>query len=202
MVDIMKNSIPFIVAVAAAFLPVMSFAEGGGGDQDWAEKAAVGYEYKAAKALEDDKAQDATIYTRMAQIKRDAGAAGKEGKSFSWDEYHALNGQLSGNSKPSGDKNKVAKDKEKYAKGEAKEKSADKKAHFDKKGKQSPAEGFIKTATEYQQKSIEATKAGDTEKANIYLELAKMKLDAASAVGQGKDYDWTQYHQLVKSLEK
>jgi hypothetical protein len=29
-----------------------------------------------------------------------------------------------------------------------------------------------------------------------------MKLDAGSAVKQGKDYDWTQYHQLVKSLEK
>jgi hypothetical protein len=128
----MKKSILFIVVVAAAFLPVMSFAEGGGGDQDWAEKAAVGFEHKAAKALKDDNAQDATIYTRMAQIKRDAAAAGKEGKSFSWNEYHALNGQLSGNSKPSGDKNKVAKDKEKYAKGEDKEKSGDKKAYNDK----------------------------------------------------------------------
>lgn len=70
-----------------------SFAEGKG-NEDWAEKAALGYEKKAAVAVASGNAEAAKIYTRMAQIKRDAGAAGKKGEEFSWKEYHELEGAL------------------------------------------------------------------------------------------------------------
>lgn len=192
------------IAFLAAFSPAMSFAEGGGGDQDWAEKAALQYEEKAATAQANGDIEDAAIYTKMAQIKRDAGAAAKTGKPFSWDEYHALNAQLKGPGKHSDDKDKAAKSKDESGdqKAESKHhaKSDDEKAQSDKQVKEDPGAGFINTAQKYQKQSIEAAKAGDTEKANIYMELAKIKLDAAAAVRQGKDFDWTKYHELVKRL--
>ncbi len=176
----------YLSIVMGLLLAGVSFAEGGGGNEDWAEKAAVGYEEKAAKATADGNAAHATIYLRMAQIKRDAGAAAKAGKEFSWDEYHALSGQLGGGKK---DKNVEAKDK-----------SHDKEAKADKKGKENPGDGFISAAQEYQKLSIEAAKAGNAEKAGVYAELAKMKLDAAAAANQGKDYDWAKYHELKGKL--
>ena len=181
----------YLSVVMGLLLPAVSFAEGGGGNEDWAEKAAVGYEAKAAQATADGNAADATIYLRMAQIKRDAGAAAKAGKEFSWDEYHALSGQLGGGKKNKGDKGE---------KSEAKDKSDDKEAKEEKKV--SPGDGFIGAAQEYQKLSIEAAKAGDAEKAGIYAELAKMKLEAAAAVNQGKDYDWTKYQELRKKLDE
>lgn len=184
----------------------MSFAEGDGSNPDWAEKAALQYEEKAAKSQATGNTKDAVIYTKMAQIKRDAGAAAKEGKPFSWDEYHALHAQLIGSDKHSGDTAKDAKGKDEP--GDQKANDTDKnKSHVEKdqvktKDKEDPANGFINAAQQYQKQSIEAIKSGDTEKAKIYMELAQMKLDAATAVRQGKDYDWTRYHELVKSLEK
>lgn len=186
----MKTS--YLSVVIGLSLSSLSFAEGGG-NEDWAEKAAVGYEEKAAKAKADGNEADATIYLRMAQIKRDAGAASKAGKEFSWDEYHALSGQLGGGKKDKGEKGEKA---------EAKDKSHDKEAKVDKKDNGKPGDGFIATAQEYQKKSIEAAKAGETDRASVYAELAKMKLDAAAAVNQGKDYDWTQYHELKKKLDE
>lgn len=192
-----------MLAVAVAgFLPAVTFAEGDG-NVDWAEKAAVEYMEKADKAAAEGNAHDAGIYTKMAQIKRDAGAAAKAGKEFSWDEYHALSGQLGGGQKDKGKKSKDTKwkDKDGDKKSKYKEKPEGKKAQIKAKEKGNAADGFIKTAQQYQQKSIDAMKSGDTEKASIYMELAKMKLDAATAAGQGKGYDWTQYHELLKQLK-
>lgn len=196
-----------MIALLFWFSPAMSFAEGGGGgDQNWAEKAALQYEEKAATAQANGDVEDAVIYTKMAQIKRDAGAAAKAGKPFSWDEYHALNAQLKGPGKHSGDDGKATKPKnepgDQKTESKDKKKSHDEKAQVDKQVKEDPAAGFISTAQEYQKQSIDAMKAGDTEKANIYMELAKIKLDAAAAVRQGKDYDWTKYHELVERLGK
>lgn len=182
----------WLITLLAGFLPVISFAEGGGGDQDWAEKAALQYEEKAATAQANGDVEDAAIYTKMAQIKRDAGAASKAGKPFSWDEYHALNAQLKGPGKPSDNPKTESKD---HAK------STDEKSQVGEPVKEDPAAGFINTAQQYQKQSIDAAKAGDTEKANIYMDLAKIKLDAAAAVREGKDYDWTKYHELVKRLD-
>ncbi len=210
----MKKSILCLMVAATVFFPAVLSAEGGG-NQDWAEKAALQYEEKAAKAQAAGNAEDAAIYTKMAQIKRDAGAAAKAGTPFSWDEYHALNGQLTGAGKNPGDKGKTAKeakgknphakkkdhDPSKYSKPEDKEKTHDKKPQPPKKDKEDPAAGFISTAQQYQKESIEAMKTGDTEKAKIYMDLAQMKLDAAAAVGKGTSYDWTKYHELRKRLE-
>jgi hypothetical protein len=134
MYDTMKKSNLWMIAFVAGLLPAVSFAEGGG-NEDWAEKAAVQYEEKAAKATAEGNAHDAAIYKRMAQIKRDAGAAGKAGKEFKWDEYHALNGQLGGHKKDKGDKGKDTKPKDGDGgkKAEHKDKSHDKGDHADKK---------------------------------------------------------------------
>lgn len=189
----MKKSIYLIFAIAVLF-PAVSLAEGKA-NHDWAEKAAVGYEQKAEAAKKSGDAKAAAIYQRMAQIKRDAGAASKAGEPFSWDEYHQLNGQLH-----QGDKHvkKEAKLEQKHAKPEGK----DKAAHADKKVKGDPADEFIKTSQKYEQESIAAVKAGDTEKATIYIELASIKRQAAMAVKEGKGYDWSRYHELLKKLEK
>lgn len=178
-------------------LHAVCFAEGGGGNEDWAEKAAVGYEEKAAKAKADGNEADAAIYLRMAQIKRDAGAASKAGKEFSWDEYHALSAQLGGGKKDKGEKDVAKKDKS-----EGKDKAHDKEGDAEKKDKGKPGDGFIGAAQEYQKLSIEAAKSGDSEKAGIYAELAKMKLAAAAAANEGKDYDWTSYHELKGKLKE
>lgn len=160
--------------------PSVAFAEGGG-DPDWAENAAVQYEKKAAEAVSRGNAHDAGIYLRLAQIKRDAGAAAKAGKDFNWDEYHALCGKLGGAEKDNS--GKKVDPGEKIVKG-------------------NPGDGFISTAQEFLKKSIEAAKAGDTEKAVIYGELARIKMEAATAANQGKDFDWTRYEELTKKLAK
>jgi hypothetical protein len=191
----------WVIAIVAGFLPAVSFAEGGG-NEDWAEKAAVQYEEKAAKAAAEENTHDAGIYTRMAQIKRDAGSAAKAGKEFSWDEYHALSGQLGGSKKGKGKDAKDAgwKNKSDDKKAEQKDKAGDKAAKVEKKKKANPGDGFISAAQEYQKLSIEAAKAGDSEKMGIYGQLAKIKLDAAVAANQGKGFDWTEYDELRKKL--
>lgn len=191
----------YLSVAMGLFLAGVGFAEGGG-NEDWAEKAAVQYEEKAAKAAADGNAADAAIYLKMAQIKRDAGAAAKTGEKFSWDEYHALSGQLGGGKKDKGEKGKDTKwkDKSDNKKAEHKDKSHDKEAKADKKGKENPGDGFIGAAQEYQKLSIEAAKAGDAGKAGIYAELAKMKLDAAAAANKGEGYDWAKYHELKGKL--
>lgn len=67
--------------------------------------------------------------------------------------------------------------------------------------KAKPGDEFIKTAKQYQEKSVAAREAGDSEKAGIYSKLADIKMEAAAAANEGKSYDWTRYHELVKELE-
>lgn len=190
-----------VSVVMGLLLSGVSFAEGGG-NENWAEKAAVQYEEKAAQAAAQGNTHDAEIYLKMAQIKRDAGAASKAGKEFSWDEYHQLSGQLGGGKKEKHEKGEKGKDVAKHDKSGDKEKTHDKKDHEGKKDKGNPGDGFIGAAQEYQKLSIEAAKAGDSEKAAIYGELAKMKLDAAAAANRGEGYDWTAYHELRGKLDK
>ena len=63
-----------IITVLAAFstLPSFSLAEGNS-NHDWAEEAALKYEKKAVEAAKDGNDKAAGIYTRMAEIKREAG---------------------------------------------------------------------------------------------------------------------------------
>lgn len=172
----MKTPIALIV-VATLLSSVPVFAEGKP-QENWAEQAALGYEKKAAEAESTGDAAAAKIYLRMAQIKRDAGAASKAGKEFSWDEYHRLNGELQA----------TAQEKE------AKE--------CNDTPKESPGDGFLKAADEYQQLGLVAIKAGEANNANIYLELAQIKRDASAAAAAGKDFDWTRYHELKERLTK
>jgi hypothetical protein len=96
------------------FLPLLVQAEGKA-KGDWAEEAAVRYEEKAVHAANSGNAEAAQIYRKMAQMKRDAGAASKAGKKYDWSEYHELQGQLNAMNKktPKGFEKKIKKQWEK-----------------------------------------------------------------------------------------
>lgn len=163
------NSLLLILSLSC--LPVALHGEGKG-NTDWAEKAARGYEEKAKWAEQKGDPASAAIYRRMAAIKREAGAASKKGKKFSWDEYHELEGKL-----------------HKIQKGHAKHKK-----------QEQPGEGFLRAAKNYRKMASKAREAGDADKAMIYTKLAGMKVAAANAAKQGKGYDWTEYKELKKQL--
>lgn len=177
------KTVTAIAALSLCFLPAAVMAEGKG-NEDWAEKAARGYEEKAERAEKKGEPEAAAIYRRMAQIKRDAGHASKHGKDFSWEEYHKLEGELQ------------------HIKKQHHAKHGDHKKH-DKHmaDKRSPGDGFMKAAGEYREQAMMARKNGDAEKANIFMQLAKHKVAAAQAAKHGKGYDWSEYHELRKKLE-
>ncbi len=160
--------------------PVSVFAEGKA-NHDWAEEAAVKYEKKAAYAAKEGNEHAAKIYKRMAEIKREAGAASKAGKKHSWDEYHKLEGEL----------NKHGKNHEKHHKVHKEHQKDHKKDHGD---------GFLKAASMYEEKGKWAIKNGDAEKAQVYLEMAQIKRQAHSAQKAGKGFNWDRYHELQKRL--
>lgn len=173
-------NVPALSTLAVLLVSTLPVLAEGKPQGDWAERAALGYEKQAAEAQAKGDAESARIYARMAQIKRDAGAAAKNGQDFSWDEYHRLQGELNGK-----DRNKdgaCAKDK--------------------KVRKEGPGDGFLKAAEEYQRLGQDAIKAGKANDANIYLELAEIKRAAAAAAVDGKDFDWTRYHELKGRLAK
>ena len=147
----MKNIISsaFVVATLSG-IAVSSVLAENGSHHDWAEKAAQKYEMKSKEAASAGNEADAKIYSRMAEIKRDAGAAAKEGKKFDWGEYHTLASQLNKD-------DKVTKDK------------------AVKKGKYS----FTDAAEKYTMKAGEALKAGNEADAKIYARLAEIKQSAA-----------------------
>ena len=157
----MKTSTKTILcALALSGLTVTaSFAEGKA-NHNWAEKAAQGYEKKAALAAASGNATNAKIYKRMAQIKRDAGAAAKNGKDFSWKEYEQLEKQLT------------------HAGGAKK---------HDKKHDKKAGNGFLDAASEYEKKAAQAAAKGKFADAAIYSKLADMKRGAAA--GTFKDWD-------------
>lgn len=170
------KTITALAAATLALLPATLLAEGKG-NQDWAEKAARGYEYKAKMAEKEGNPKAAAIYQRMAEIKREAGRASRAGKKFSWDEYHALEGQLN----------------------EAK-KGGHKKDFVKKDHKKDHGNGFLNAADKYRKQAEMARKNGDTDKADIYNKLAEHKVAAANAAKDGKGYDWTEYKTLQKKL--
>jgi len=107
----MKKS--HISIVISLIFGAFAFADGGGDNQDWAEKAALEYEAKAAGEEAKGNKHDASIYRKMARMKRDAGAAAKAGRDYNWDEYHRLNGQLGGGKKDKHHNGKEHKAKDK-----------------------------------------------------------------------------------------
>lgn len=201
-------------------------------EQDWAENAAAEYDRKSLEAISKGHEKDALIYLRMAQIKRDAGEDAKAGKPFNWDEYHQLNGMLQNDGKADGKKNAAPKDKTHHDKDREKARDHGKdgrrnpKADHSKKddNKQSDWKGkpkdkprhdrtdkresrdlgakFMRQADDYDKKSLDTLKGGDLQKAAIYVELAAIKRQAASAAKQGQQFDWTRYQELNKELRK
>jgi hypothetical protein len=182
----------FILSTAAILLISSVFVLAEGGQQgDWAEQAAQGYETKAVAAEQKGDAESAKIYHRMAQIKRDAGAASKAGKEFDWTEYHQLNAQLEKSGSEEATKNKVA--------GEAGKDSCKDGACEKAPVKEDP---FLQAAAEYQKLGIAAIKNADATKAQIYLELADIKRKASAAAKEGKEFDWARYQELKGRLDK
>ena len=174
-----------ISALAAATLSLLPVTVLAGGDKDWAEKAARGYEEKARWAENQGKPRAAEIYRRMAEIKRDAGRASRAGKKFSWDEYHALEGKL----------NALKKDHHKNVYNKPKNKDCD-KPHV----KKDAGEGFMRAAENYRKQAAQARANGHTDKAHIFAQLADMKVAAANAAKDGNGYDWSKYYALKKKL--
>lgn len=80
------------------FLITTGYAEdnddGHGGDEF--RKTAMDYENRASKYEDKGMSDIASIYTRMAEIKRDAGALADQGKwdDIDWSEYEALDAKL------------------------------------------------------------------------------------------------------------
>ena len=171
------KTITAVAAATIAILPAVALAEGKG-NVDWAEKAARGYEYKAKEAEKAGMPRAAAIYQRMAQIKREAGAASKKGKDFSWDEYQALEGKLNA-----------------IKKGNHKHHHAKKDHH-----KKDHGNGFLNAADKYRKQAEMARKNGETDKADIYNKLADHKVAAANAAKNGKGYDWSAYKELQAKL--
>jgi hypothetical protein len=68
--------------------------EGHGGDGF--REAAINYEYRAKKYDEKGMSDIATIYTRMAEIKRQAGSLADQGRwdDIDWSEYEELDEKL------------------------------------------------------------------------------------------------------------
>jgi hypothetical protein len=171
----MNTSIKTIICAVSliGLTSITSFAEGKP-NQDWAENAALGYEKKAAAANASGNAEAAKIYRRMAALKRDAGAASKQGKDFSWKEYEGLQEQLN-KSKNNGKKH-------------------DKK-HGKKHGKK-PQGGVSDAATGYDKKAAEAAASGNQSDAMIYRRIANIKRMAA----KGELKNWDEYHKLSAQL--
>ena len=169
------KTITAITAVTLALLPATLLAEGKG-KSDWAEEAAQKYEHKAKWAEKEGMPRAAAIYRRMAQIKRDAGQASRQGRDFSWEEYHKLEGQL----------NQIKNERQKHVK----------KGHK----KEHAGDGFLRAAEDYRRKARMAREKGDSDKAQIYMKLAGHKVAAAQAAKEGQGYDWSEYKALQKQL--
>lgn len=55
-------------------------------------------------------------------------------------------------------------------------------------------------AVRYEEKAAHAAKSGNAEAAQIYRRMAQMKREAGVASRAGKQYDWSEYHQLQGKL--
>lgn len=177
----MKTSLKTIISVISlsCFMVPLSFAEGNG-NADWAEKAALEYQKKAEEAAAAGNAEAARIFNRMAQIKRDAGAASKEGKEFSWKEYQELQGKLH----------------HAMGRGDHDHKEHAHKEHAHKEHDKKPDNGPLQAAKIYDIKAAMARELGNESDAKIYTRLAAIK--RSSAAGELKN--WDEYHELSAQL--
>lgn len=85
--------------------PFTANAEGAGKGGDDFRETAKEYRIKATQAASAGQSENATIYTRLAEIKEQAARLADQGKwsQIDWSEYHALNAQLTNRSKHKSD---------------------------------------------------------------------------------------------------
>jgi len=57
-------------------------------------------------------------------------------------------------------------------------------------------------ALKYEEKARLAKKAGESEKARIYLRMAAIKRESKEFSDRGETYDWTEYHELEGQLNR
>ena len=131
---ILKLLLSALLLLSSSF----AFAEGKG-KTNWAEQAAQSYEKKAAHAASHGETENAKIYKRLAEIKRESAAVSNKGKQFDWSEYHKLKGQLDHGKRKKHAKDKKHAKQKKYAKDKKYEKQKDykksKKNHKQPKSK-------------------------------------------------------------------
>ncbi|WP_018970456.1 hypothetical protein [Rubritalea marina] len=168
----MKNTI--LISAIALLSVGASHAEKSNADiQNDFLKTAKKYDQKAELAAIAGNNNDAAIYKKLADMKRDAA---KVGGNYDWTEYHKLQGQLNhGNdgAKKHGEKHAKKVKKQSYS-----------------------VEG---AAQKYDQLAAQSIASGNAEHAAIYKRMAEIKREASKS---GGSYDWSEYHELEGKLKK
>ncbi|MEO1857725.1 MAG: hypothetical protein ABGY95_10245 [Rubritalea sp.] len=130
------------------------------------------YDAKAERASNKGYPENAKIFKRLAEIKREAAISTN---GYDWSEYHKLRGQLNSNNKRHKGKKAGAAKKE-------------------NKGK-----SFNEAAVRYDKLAEAAQHAGNTEKSATYSRLAEIKREAQKS---GGNFDWSEYKKLKAALHK
>ncbi len=186
-------------------LAVAEYKSGKPGDEF--RKAAADYEDNASKAVKEathTKGQAighylelSGIYREMAGIKHDAAAKADLGRwdDISWDHYHQLEKRRD-----------VLMNKVDWAHARSQKAQKHKQKYSNKKHKKSSDHGFKSAGDQYMNQARKAWEkstnaSGESKQAyqaisNVYEEMGKIKYAAAEAAQQGKDYDWSRYHEL------
>ncbi len=71
-------------------------------------------------------------------------------------------------------------------------------------GNSNSGDDFRDTAYKYQEKAKKYDNKGKHDIADLYLQMAKIKLNAASKADQGDwdDIDWSEYHEIEGKIAK
>lgn len=154
-------------------------------------KTAQEYENKAVNAEDRGNDHNATIFRKLAQIKREAAVA-KGG--YDWSEYYKLKEQLRFDAK---DKQHGKKHKRKHA---DKEKVQHHKEHTEKAGNKTTQ--YISHAQKQAALANKATDNGDSYASQIHTRLAAIYIDAAAKQSNGEKINWTELKELELMLKK
>lgn len=164
------------------------------------EDAARRFEEKARMAEEHGNKEAAELCRKLAAMKRAAAEAEKRGERFDWERFRELNGKLEQAFRKGRENEGECKKPEgdcKKPEGECKKPEEGNKPCPERK----PDQGFIEAANHYREQAQRARAEGREKDAYIYNRLAEIKMQAAEAVRNGKNFDWTEYHELKGRLE-
>lgn len=157
------------------------------------EDAARRYEEKACRAEKQGNHEAAELCRKLAAMKRGAAEAEKSGERFDWEKFRELNGKLERSLRKGRENEGECKKPE----GDCKKPEEGNKPCPERK----PDQGFIEAANHYREQAQRARADGREKDAYIYNRLAEIKMQAAEAVRNGKNFDWTEYHELKGRLE-